>query len=394
MKVIYKYLTKFKEPLYISLVLMSIIIILKLLKRNLIEGHEEHSYVSHSKKAERGCDSPLDWEFSEITELLKKLEKIQIKRYTINLYRQAFQEMINDGTIIWTNELVMAYLQSDHIDGPEYQLIEKKAGLYDLILDYAENYEKKKTDLISSGKWAKIEDSAMLLSPNEIMQIMVAAELDIGYILFESYKKGTPAFRALMLERDYKTTFKTNKINSWNSRNTSVFPNNDAPWNDGNEWITSAYEKYSNSTSGQGSSTTTTCDMIIGEEDCQMCNPTEQIACWKKKWLEQDALRIKAQPELDALNTELKLLKDQEVTKADYEDEVYALQTQARGLVANCNSLMGYGEAGMDNVSTEKDAEGTGTEWCATKMDKDGNWCQFKKVKKKGNAKWKIFCSS
>ena len=59
MKVIYKYLNKFKEPLYISLVLLSIIIIIKLFKKNIIEGHEEHSF---SKLADKECDKPLIWE--------------------------------------------------------------------------------------------------------------------------------------------------------------------------------------------------------------------------------------------------------------------------------------------------------------------------------------------
>lgn len=397
MKVIYKYLTKFKEPLYISLVLISIIIILKLLKRNLVEGHTEHNYVSHSVTAEKGCEDDSGWEFSDVNELLIKLENIQKKRYNINLYRQTVQEMINDGSIIWSNELVMAYLDSEHADGPEYQLIQKEHGLYDLILDYAHHYEDKKATLTSSGKWAKIEDSAMLPYPNEIMQIMTAAELDIGYILFESFKKGSPDFKKIMTEGSYIKLFKKNKINNWSKRNKT--PNlNISPWKDNNGWLTSSYEKYSNSTSGKGSSNNNSCDIIIGEDDCQMCDKTEQIACWKKKWLEQDALRIKVQPEMDALKAELALLQDQEVKPEDYEDERIALATQSNNLVANCNSLMGYGEPGMDDVSTEKAAESTGTEWCASKIDQNGNPCQFKDTdKKKGGVnkgKWKIFCKA
>ena len=83
MKVIYKYLNKFKEPLYISLVLLSIIIIIKLFKKKIVEGHEEHSF---SKLAEKGCDKPLNWEYSELNELLFKLKKIQIKSYDLLLF--------------------------------------------------------------------------------------------------------------------------------------------------------------------------------------------------------------------------------------------------------------------------------------------------------------------
>ena len=140
MKIIYKYLNKYKEPFYISLVLISIIIILKLFKNNIIEGHELHSF---SKAAERGCEKP-DLDISNYADLLSVYEKIQIKCYKISLYNQLFMELNQNNDIKWTNELVMTYLQSDNVDAPEYLLIEKINGLYDLILDYAKHYEKKK----------------------------------------------------------------------------------------------------------------------------------------------------------------------------------------------------------------------------------------------------------
>lgn len=398
MKVIYKYLIKFKEPLYISLVLISIIIILKLLKRNLVEGHTEHSYVSHSVTAEKGCEDDYGWEFSDLNELLKKLENIQIKRYDINLYKQTFQEMIISDDFGWTNELVMAYLDSEHADGPEYQLIQKKHGLYDLILDYAHHYEDKKATLTSSGKWAKIEDSALLPYPNEIMQIMTAAELDIGYILFESFKKGSPDFKKIMTEGSYIKLFKKNKIKNWSKRN-KTHNLNKSPWEDNNGWITSSYEKYSNSTSGKGSSSSSGCLFISGEDECQICDKTEQIACWKKKWLEYQNKYNASSVEYEKLKTEYAILEEKSLTANNYNTEINKIQAEQKNRVLSCNSLMGYGEAGMDDVSNEQAAEKTGFEWCSIKTDNDGNTCQFnkvkrspKKIRKKGGPQYQIFC--
>ena len=58
-------------------------------KKKIIEGHEEHSF---SKLAEKGCDKPLNWEYSEIKDLLFKLEKIQKKCINTQILINYYQE--------------------------------------------------------------------------------------------------------------------------------------------------------------------------------------------------------------------------------------------------------------------------------------------------------------
>ena len=58
------------------------------------------------------------------------------------------------------------------------------------------------------------------------------------------------------------------------------------PWNDGDNWRTSAYVKYSNSTGGKGAIYSNSCDVTGEQDECQTCDMTEQIACYKRKWNE------------------------------------------------------------------------------------------------------------
>jgi hypothetical protein len=392
MKVIYKYLNKFKEPMYISLVLLSIIIIIKLFKKKIIEGHDEHSF---SKLAEKGCDKPLNWEYSEIKDLLFKLEKIQIKCYDINRYKQGFAQALQNENIGWSDETVMTYLQSDNIDSPEHKLIEVDTGLYDLILDYAHDYETKKSELTTSGKWEDIENGGMLPTSNQIMEYMVAAELDIGYIQFESFKSATPTFKKIIPEASYKQTFRTNKKDRWNSRITTFVPNGKVPWNDGDNWDTSAYVKYSNSTGGTGASYNTTCENTGEDDECQTCDMTEQIACYKKKWNEYKTKAAEKGIELEELKNELSVL--QSVKPTDYTAQIAAINATKGNTVASCTSLMGYGNPGAD-VTNETAATESGEVWCTSKIDMEGNPCRFNKVRKKPNnpkkTRWKIFCTA
>ena len=397
MKVIYKYLNKFKEPLYISLVLLSVIIIIKLFKKNIIEGHEEYSF---SKLAEKGCDKPLNWEYSELNELLFKLEKIQIKSYDISRYKQGFAQALQNGNIGWTDETVMTYLQSDNVDAPEHMLIEVEYGLYDLILDYAHHYEKKKTELTRSGKWTNVENSKILLTPKQIMDLMLAAELDVGYIQFESYKNATPTFKKIIPEESYKQTFRTNKQNRWNSRNKNFVSDRMQPWNDGDYWSTSAYVKYSNSTGGKGAIYSNSCDVTGEQDECQMCDMTEQIACYKRKWNEFKTKANQKDIELQELNAELNVLKDAPIP--DFTAQIDAIKENAKNTVASCTSLMGYGDKDIwwkgSNKVDRIEAEGTGTDWCGSKNDMEGNTCTLKKAEKKkggdNKGKWKFFCTA
>lgn len=399
MKVIYKYLNKFKEPLYISLVLLSIIIIIKLFKKNIIEGHEEHSF---SKLAEKGCDKPLNWEYSELNELLFKLEKIQIKSYDISRYKQGFAQALQNGDIGWTDEIVMTYLQSDNEDAPEHLLIEVEYGLYDLILDYAHHYEKKKTELTKSDKWTDVENSKILLTPKQVMDLMLAAEIDVGFIQFESYKSATPTFKKIIPEASYKQTFKANKQDRWLSRNKTFVSDGMQPWNDGNNWRTSAYVKYSNSTGGSGASYNTACDTTGEQDECQMCDMTEQIACYKKKWNEYKTKAAEKSIELEEVNNEWQVLKD--VVPTDYQAQVDAINATAANTVASCSSLMGYGDkpiyhSGKNrNIADSAEAQSVGTSYCGSKMDMEGNPCRFNKAEKKksgdNKGKWKFFCTA
>ena len=393
MKIIYKYLNKFKESLYISLVLLSVIIIIKLFKKNIIEGHEEHSF---SKLAEKGCDKPLNWENSEVNELLNKLIEIRKKSYDISHYKQGFAQALQNEDIGWTDETVMTYLQSDNVDAPEHMLIEVEYGLYDLILDYAHHYEKKKSELTTSGKWEDIENSEILPTSKMIMEYMIAAELDIGYIQFESYKNATPNFKKIIPEESYKQTFRTNKQNRWNSRNKNFVSDGMRPWNDGDNWRTSAYVKYSNSTGGKGAIYSNSCDVTGEQDECQTCDMTEQIACYKRKWNEFKTKANQKDIELQELNAELNVLKDAPIP--DFTAQIEAIKENAKNTVASCTSLMGYGAPGMDNVSNKTAAKNTGEEWCTSKIDMEGNNCRFNKVQKKPNNKkekrWKIFCTA
>ena len=410
MKIIYKYLNKYKEPLYISLVLVSIIIILKLFKKNnIIEGHEQHSF---SQAAERGCTEE-DLDSNDYSDLLKKYEIIQMKCYKINLYNQTFMELVQNNEIKWSNELVMSYLQSDHVDGPEYLLIEKINGLYDLILDYAKEYEKKLKDLQDKGKIAQneiIEDHTVYVpTVNMIMQKMEKAEIDVGEILYTSYNNGTAEFKRLVKEDSYIKTFKTNKIKRWNKRNTTYIGNGtDAfnRWKDKNEWITSAYEKYKK-LEKKSTFSTDNCNDITNEDDeCQMCDLDEQIACYKKKWIDYQNMNLDKSNEMNELNTQLTILNKEQVdAKNAATVELNAAQDAQKHRVKDCNSLMGYAEdyPNRNLTGTKSEANDTGIGWCTMKTDNDGNTCQLKKVKeaprarqkkKNGGLKWKIFCSS
>ena len=144
----------------------------------------------------------------------------------------------------------------------------------------------------------------------------------------------------------------------------------------------SSYEKYSNSTSGKGSSNNKSCDIINGQDECTMCDKTEQIACWKKKWLEYQNKYNASSVEYEKLNKEYDILVEKELTANNYDTEIKKIQAEQKNRVLSCNSLMGYGEPGMDDVSNEQAAEKTGFEWCSIKTDNDGNTCQFNKVKR------------
>lgn len=403
MKIIYKYLNKYKEPFYLSLVLISIIIILKLFKNNnIIEGHQQHSF---SKAAERGCPEQ-DLDTSDYTDLLKKYEKIQMKCYKINLYNQTFMELVKNEEINWSNELVMSYLQSDHIDGPEYLLIEKINGLYDLILDYAKEYEKKLKDLQDKGTIAQnetIEDHTVYVpTVIMIMQKMEKAELDVGEILYTSYSNGTNEFKRLVTEGSYINTFKSNKIARWNKRNTTYIGNGtDAfnRWKDRNEWITSAYEKYSSSEQKSSFSLATCDDLTNVDDECQMCDLDEQISCYKKKWIDYKTMNVDKTTEMNELENQYTILQQEYVdSQAAAAAELKATTDAQAHRVKDCNSLMGYGEPGMDDVSSKEAAKNTGIEWCSIKTDNNGNTCQYKDTKEKkggtNKGKWKIFCSS
>ena len=393
MKVIYKYLNKFKEPIYISLVLLSIIIIIKLFKKKIIEGHEEHSF---SKLAEKGCDQPLNWENSEVNELINKIIEIRKKTYDISSYRQMFAAALQDGKIIWNDAIVITYLQSDNIDAPEHMLIEVDYGLYDLILDYAHEYEKKKTKLTNSGKWRSIEKSNMLPNPKQIMDLMLAAELDVGYIQFESYKSATPTLKKIIPEESYKQTFRINKQNRWNSRKTRFVSDEKQPWNDSDKWRTSAYVKYSNSTGGAGASYNTACEVTGEPDDCQMCDMNEQIECYKRKWNEFKTKANEKELELQTFQAELNVLK--QTPLPDFDAQVDAISKDSQNKVSSCNTLSGYGDPGNSShtTNTRLSAEATGREWCPSKMDMAGNNCRFNKAQKKpGNKpdqKYKIYC--
>tara|TARA_B100000886_G_scaffold336427_1_gene295192 strand:- start:1568 stop:2761 length:1194 start_codon:yes stop_codon:yes gene_type:complete len=397
MKVIYKYLNKFKEPLYISLVLLSIIIIIKLFKKKIVEGHEQHSF---SKLAEKGCDKPLNWEYSELNELLFKLEKIQIKSYDISRYKQGFAQALQNGDIGWTNEIVMTYLQSDNVDAPEHLLIEVEYGLYDLILDYAHHYEKKKTELTTAGKWTDVEKSNILLTPKQIMDLMLAAELDIGYILFESYKSATPTFKKIIPEASYKQTFKLNKQDRWLSRNKTFISDGMAPWYDGDNWTTSAYVKYSNSTGGAGALYNTACETTGEQDDCQMCDMTEQIACYKKKWNEYKTKADQKAIELQEFTAEFNVIASTPLP--NFDEQIKALWGNTNNTVASCSSLMGYGDKPIFHSGSNKvdsaEAQSVGTSYCGSKMDMAGNPCRFNKAERKksgdNKGKWKFFCTA
>ena len=397
MKVIYKYLNKFKEPLYISLVLLSIVIIIKLFKKNIIEGHEEHSF---SKLAEKGCDKPLNWENSEVNELLNKLIEIRRKTYDISSYKQGFSQALQNGDIGWTDEIVMTYLQSDNVDAPEHLLIEVEYGLYDLILDYAHHYEKKKTQLTRSGKWTDVENSKILPTPKQVMDLMLAAELDIGYIQFESYKSATPTFKKIIPEASYKQTFRTNKQNRWLSRNKNFVSDGMRPWNDRNNWNNSAYKKYSNSTGGAGALYNTVCETTGEQDECQMCDMTEQIACYKKKWNEFKTKADQKAIELQEFTAELQVLKDAPIP--DFTAQIAAIQNSTNNTVASCSSLMGYGDNPIFHSGSNKvdsaEAKSVGTSYCGSKMDMEGNPCRFNKAERKkggdNEGKWKFFCTA
>ena len=407
MKIIYKYLNKYKEIIYISLVLISIIIILKLFKNNnIIEGHQQHSF---SKAAERGCPE-MDLDVSDYSDLLKKYEKIQMKCYKINLYNQTFMELVQTEEIKWSNELVMSYLQSDHIDGPEYLLIEKINGLYDLILDYAKEYEKKLKDLQDKGKIAQnetIENHTVYVpTVNMIMQKMEKAELDVGEILYTSYGKGTNEFKRLVTEDSYIKTFKSNKIARWNNRNTTYIGNGTNAfnrWKDKNEWITSAYEKYSSSEQKSSFSLATCDDITNVDDECQMCDLDEQISCYKKNWIDYQTMNVDKTKEITELENQYKILQEEYLdSQAAAAAELLAAQNSHAHRVKDCNSLAGYAEdVPNGNLGGEKiEAEDTGITWCSMKTDNNGNTCQFDKVKeakrarRKNGIKWKIYCSS
>ena len=404
MKIIYKYLNKYKEPLYITLVLISIIIILKLFKKNnIIEGHEQHSF---SKAAERGCQD-IDLDVNDYSDLLKKYERIQMKCYKINLYNQTFMELVQNGEIKWSNELVMSYLQSDHIDGPEYLLIEKINGLYDLILDYAKHYEEKLEVMRSKGKIAQnelLEDHTVYVpTVKMIMQNMKNAELNVGEVLYKSYSAGTPEFKLLVTEDSYVQTFRVNKIDRWNKRNKKIFRDNPPTeaferWKDRNGWVRSAYDKYKKSEKISTFSTST-CNVTHHDDECQMCDFDEQIACYKKKWLEYKNLNLEKNNERNELQNQLNILQQEQLDAAEA-----ARNEEARigNTVANCDSLAGYAEDYPSaNLSGEKSqAEDTGMGWCSMKTDIDGNQCGFNKVikakraRRKDGIEWKIYCKS
>jgi hypothetical protein len=407
MKIIYKYLNKYKEIIYISLVLISIIIILKLFKKNnIIEGHEPHSF---SKASKRGC-SEIDLDVNDYSDLLKKYEKIQMKCYKINLYNQTFMEMVQNGDIKWSNELVMSYLQSDHVDGPEYLLIEKINGLYDLILDYANEYEKKLKDLQDKGKITNsqtLEDYTVYIPTVDIiMQKMEMSELDVGEILYTSYNKGTSEFKRLVTEDSYITTFKSNKRGRWNKRNKTYIGDGTSAfnrWKDKNEWVTSAYEKYSSSNQ-QSSFSIATCDDITKlDDECQMCDLNEQIACYKKKWIDYQTMNVDKTKEITELENQYKILQEEYLdSQAAAAAELLAAQNSHAHRVKDCNSLAGYAEdLPKGNLGGDKfEAEDTGITWCSMKTDNNGNTCQFNKVKqakrarRKDGIKWKIYCTA
>ena len=228
------------------------------------------------------------------------------------------------------------------------------------------------------------------------MEYMIAAELDIGYIQFESYKNATPNFKKIIPEESYKQTFRTNKQNRWNSRNKNFVSDGMRPWNDGDNWRTSAYVKYSNSTGGKGAIYSNSCDVTGEQDECQTCDMTEQIACYKRKWNEYKTKTAERSIVLEELKNELSVL--QSVTPTDYSAQIAAITTTASNTVAKCTSLMGYGGPGMDDVSSKIAATNTGEEWCTSKIDLEGNTCRFNKVQKKPNNKkekrWKIFCTA
>jgi len=415
MQLIYKYL-KNNEWLQILIILFSIIIILKFMNKSIIEGITEGIY-SIKPPTVPGCESVASADWDKINKLLQYEADIRNKLYKIQIYKETFIKLLASD-FIFSDAVVLAYLQSESEDGPEFMLINRNDGLYYLVLKYAIERETLELEYADDGGLNVYLDSLdtkssfMIPDQSEILKLMKIGEMNVGEILYRSYYKGSQEFRDIITSKKLKSdVWRPNKQIIWNTKTTIyldakwnvIEKNVDNNWNPRNKyWKKCAYELFEAEDADATKYATAACDSLVKKGDeyyekCEgICDPQSQANCWMNKWNEEKAKSIPLDEEYAILNTELKGLKSETIDNTDIAALKAAAMLEALNYVVSCNNQMGYGDPtstrdGGDKTSSREH----GHEWCPRFHDDDGA-CAYDKIehKKGGDNKgqWKIFC--